>query len=73
MKLNRVSENEFLPVSDQSFKITLKDGEMKLEYAQGFEKSLVRQPVPKSPYKETIETLRKGQDEPPSRTILEFI
>ena len=64
IKLRRVSENEFLPLSDQSFKITLNDGEMKLEYVQGFEKSLVRQPEPKSPYKEAIKTLRNGQDEP---------
>lgn len=35
IKLVRISENEFLPEKDQSFKISLKEGRMKIDFVHG--------------------------------------
>lgn len=41
--LIKVSDTDFLPIHDQSMKISLNNDQMSIQYVEGFEKSLVRQ------------------------------
>lgn len=60
IKLVRISETEFLPETDQSFKISFDGGKMSIHSIYGYEKSLSKQPAPRpqSEYKDTVRELR---------------
>lgn len=80
IKLMRISENEFLPEKDQSFKISLKEGRMKIDFVHGGpdmflskERTPEQISVQKSSanWKAKIEELKKQlqNDEPPRPKI----
>lgn len=70
IRLVRVSENEFLPAKDQSIKLKIDGGAMSLQYVQGFEKTLSKQPEPNpmARYREALATLRAEADDSPTPT-----
>jgi CubicO group peptidase (beta-lactamase class C family) len=63
IKLVRISETEFLPEKDQSFKISFDGGKMSIHSIYGYEKSLSKEPAPtpQSEYKEAVRELRESQ------------
>jgi tetratricopeptide (TPR) repeat protein len=60
IKLVRISETEFLPETDQSFKLSFDGGKMSIHSIYGYEKSLSKQPTPRpqSEYKDAVRELR---------------
>jgi hypothetical protein len=64
IKLVRISETDFLPEKDQSFKIRFDGEQMSISFIHGGrEKSLSKQPSPKSlsQYKDEMRQLRESQ------------
>ncbi|KTD45135.1 putative secreted esterase [Legionella parisiensis] len=62
-KLVRLTENEFLPEKDQSFKIRFDEEQMSMSYVHGGpDKILTKQPSPKSllQYKDEVKRLRES-------------
>ena len=61
--LVRISETEFLPEKDQSFKVRFNQGQMTIDSVDGWEKSLLKQGAPQSNqhFKEAAHQLRAPQ------------
>ncbi|MGM9455063.1 hypothetical protein ACTAZI_17205 [Legionella bozemanae] len=71
IKLVRLTENEFLPEKDQSFKIRFDGEQMSISFVHGGrDKFLSKQPSPKSllQYKDEVRQLRESQPDYMSST-----
>lgn len=58
-KLVRISKTEFLPETDQSFKISINGGQLNIHSVHGYEKSLTKQPLSKPKNSSTADIARK--------------
>ena len=73
IKLVRVSETEFLPEKDQSFKISIAEGKMSIHSIDGWGKSLGKQSIPQSQLQDIAadrEVIADASVPPLSRPIL---